>query len=118
MGSIPATGAIQSRQANEERGGKDSGQLTFQTMGGDTVVVPVRGKHYIEPRGYYQPPGIGPAGETCGTCEHIARSDHYAKCELSRSRWTHSRGTDILVKAPACRRWESIKTGYAQSETK
>lgn len=87
---------------------KDSGQLTFTTMGGDTVTVPVRGKHYIEPRGYYQPPGTGPEGETCGSCKHIARGrGGWAKCELSRGRWTHSRGTDIRVRSPACRKWEA-----------
>lgn len=88
----------------------DSGQLTFETMGGDTVTVPVRGKHYIEPRGYYQRPGTGPAGETCGSCEHIVRGRRWAKCELSRRTWTHSRGTDILVSAPACRKWQKATT--------
>lgn len=85
----------------------DTGQLTFQTMGGDTVTVKARGKHYIEPRGYYQPPGTGPEGETCGSCKHIVRGRRWLKCELSRCRWTHSRGTDILSKAPACRKWEA-----------
>jgi hypothetical protein len=86
---------------------KDTGQLTFQTMGGDTVTVKKRGKHYVQPRGYYQPPGTGPAGETCGTCKHIWRDERWAKCGLSRGRWTNSRGTDVLVRAPACRRWEA-----------
>ncbi|UGA46629.1 hypothetical protein HU230_0011545 [Bradyrhizobium quebecense] len=85
----------------------DTGQLTFTTLGGETVTVKKRGKHYIQPRGYIQRPGTGPAGETCGTCEHITKSRHFAKCELSRGRWTRGRGTDILVKAPACRRWEA-----------
>lgn len=86
---------------------RDSGQLTFTTMGGDTVTVPVRGKHYIEPRGYNQPPGTGPAGETCGTCAYIVGGRRWHKCDLSRARWTHSRGTDVLVKAPACRKWSA-----------
>jgi len=85
----------------------DTGQLTFRTLGGDTVTVKKRGKHYIQPRGYYQPPGTGPAGETCGTCKHIARGRRWAKCALSRGKWTSSRGTDILVKSPACRKWEA-----------
>ena len=85
---------------------KDSGQLTFTTMGGDTVTVPKRGKHYIEPRGYYYHPGTGPAGETCGSCQHITGT-RYKKCELNRARWTHGRGSDILVRAPACKYWEA-----------
>ena len=79
----------------------ETGQLTFTTMGGESVTVKKRGKHYIQPRGYYQPPGTGPEGETCGSCKHIARGRHWAKCELSRRAWTRSRGADVLVKAPA-----------------
>lgn len=84
-------------------------QLTFTTMGGEAVTVTPRSKHYIEPRGYNQPPGTGPAGETRGTCTHIARGRHFSKCSLSRGRWTHSRGTDVLVRAPACRKWEATE---------
>lgn len=86
----------------------DSGQLTFQTMGGDTVTVPKRGKHYVQARGYADRPGTGPAGETCGSCRHHVTkrmSKKYHKCELTRACWTGGRGTDILVRSPACSKW-------------
>lgn len=89
---------------------KDSGQLTFQTMGGDTVVVPVRGKHYVKAKGYAAAPGSGPAGETCGSCSHHAirrYAKSYHKCELTRACWTGGRATDILVRAPACHKWSA-----------
>lgn len=89
----------------------DSGQLTFQTMGGDTVVVPKRGKHYVQPRGYAAKPGTGPAGETCGSCKHSEHggtgSRSFPKCALTRACHTSSRRTDILMRAPACEKWEA-----------
>jgi hypothetical protein len=57
------------------------------------------------PRGYASPPGTGPAGETCQSCEHIVRSRRYRKCGLMRARWTHGPGTDILARSPACKSW-------------
>lgn len=81
-------------------------QLTFTTIGGDVVTAEQRGKHYIEPRGYYYHPGTGPAGETCGSCKH-REGRRYPKCGLNRARWTHSRSTDILTRAPACKYWEA-----------
>lgn len=59
-----------------------------------------------EPRGYAMPPGTGPEGETCGTCEHIMRTAKYRKCELNRARWTHGPGTDIKARTAACSKWE------------
>jgi hypothetical protein len=84
--------------------------LMFTTTDGRTVEVKKRGKHFIEPRGYADRPGTGPAGETCGSCEHVCKGKHYAKCDLSRRRWTRSRGTDVLVRSPACRKWERSTT--------
>lgn len=81
-------------------------QLTFATLGGDIVTVQMRGKHYVQPKGYAAFPGTGPQGETCGSCKHICRQRRWAKCELVRGRWTGGRGSDVLVRAPACRRWE------------
>ena len=86
-----------------------SEQLKFKSLGGDTVTLPKRGRHYVEPRGYAMPPGTGPKGETCGSCRNlvrIVRSNVYPKCKLTRSHWTHSRRTDVLVRAPACSKWE------------
>lgn len=102
---------------------KSSGQLTFTTMGGDTVTVPARGKHYVQPRGYFAPPGTGPAGETCRTCKHRVVSGTgsgktFPKCGLNRAKWTSGRGSDILVSAPACRVWESNTSSPPSPESK
>jgi hypothetical protein len=84
-------------------------QLTFRTIAGADVTVPQRGKHYVEPRGYAAPPGSGPAGETCGSCQHADRErsgrKRWIKCALMRRAWTNGRATDILARAPACRKW-------------
>lgn len=89
-----------------------SGQLTFTSMGGATVAVPVRGKHYTQAKGYAAPPGTGPAGHTCGDCLHLCRNKlrsgrTFPKCGLRHTTWTGGRGTDVLVRAPACRKWEA-----------
>ena len=86
-------------------------QLTFQTIGGATVTVKARGKHYIEPRGYAAPPGTGPVDHTCGSCKFIIRARRFAKCDLRRRTWTCGRGTDILAKASACREWKPDDRG-------
>lgn len=68
-----------------------------------------RGKHYVEPRGYAAPPGTGPAGETCGTCQHARRivmGKTFHKCALAKAKWTHGRKTDVLAGSPACSKWE------------
>ncbi len=72
---------------------------------------PVRERKRGSPqrRGYANPPGTGPEGETCGTCKHhvIKRmSRRYHKCYLTRQTWTGGQGSDILVRAPACKLWE------------
>jgi hypothetical protein len=81
-------------------------QISFPTIGGDVHTTTVRGKHYIQPRGYFYHPGTGPVNETCGSCKHCTGFRRYKKCDLNKSRWTHSRTTDILVKSPACKHWE------------
>lgn len=71
-----------------------------------------RGKHYTQPKGYAANPGTGPAGETCGSCNHLVRCGNYngakrwSKCELMEKVWTHGRGSDVLARMPACSRWE------------
>ena len=67
-----------------------------------TLAVRTRSKK----RGHAMPPGTGPEGETCGSCAHIVRSRRWMKCELRRATWTHSYGTDIRAKDPACAKWE------------
>jgi hypothetical protein len=54
-------------------------------------------------------PGMGPKGETCGTCTHsyasITRSGRrYYKCAHVVA--TSGPGTDIRLRTPACERWE------------
>lgn len=64
-------------------------------------------------RGYAAPPGTGPAGETCGTCQHIARTGGgartYLKCKLMKNAWTNGPGTDIRARSAACSKWEKTK---------
>jgi hypothetical protein len=86
-------------------------QLTFTTMAGETVAVRKRGKHYVQPRGYARPPGSGPAGETCKSCQHITRiatraGKVFRKCGLMQKAWTHGPGTDIRAGAAACSLWQ------------
>ncbi len=82
-------------------------QLTFTTLGGETITVDPRGKNYVEPRGYAYHPGTGPAGQTCGGCKLAVRFRRFLKCEKSRAVWTHTRRTDILAGAAACKYWEA-----------
>ena len=54
-------------------------------------------------------PGTGPAGESCGTCAHLARKSMaktYLKCGLCRSMWTGGGGSDVRARDPACSKWE------------
>lgn len=66
-----------------------------------------RGKHYVEPRGYWALPGTGPEGKTCRDCFYYTHkggvSGTYPKCGRNRARWTGGRGSDILARAPACK---------------
>lgn len=65
--------------------------------------------------GYAAPPGTGPAGETCGTCRHIRRERNYsgnkrwAKCAIGYQ--SSCDASDIKVRAPACKLWESPPNG-------
>ena len=72
-----------------------------------TGPVRVRGKHYVEPRGYAAPPGTGPEGKTCRQCTNYTHkggvAGSYPKCLANQARWTGGRGSDILARAPACR---------------
>jgi hypothetical protein len=70
--------------------------------------VEKRGKHYTQPKGYAWSPGTGPEGETCGTCAFIERYRKWAKCAKNSAKHTHGRGSDILVRAPACKFWEKV----------
>jgi hypothetical protein len=78
-------------------------------FGEPITLTPLRGKHYVQPRGYAGRPGSGPKGESCGTCAHAARfkqSKCWIKCELNRAKWTGGRATDILAGTAACGKWK------------
>jgi len=63
--------------------------------------------------GYGGIPGTGPAGETCGSCRHHVIHSYardYHKCALAKAIWTGGPGSDILVRSPACSRWEPEAT--------
>lgn len=65
------------------------------------------------PNGYVSQPGTGPEGETCRSCYHRVivnyHNKNYQKCGLNEARWTHGRGSDILLRSPACRQWKQDK---------
>lgn len=75
----------------------------------DIPAIPVRGKHYIQPRGYAAMPGTGPAGSTCGNCQYAQRFRRWIKCTLVARKWTGGRATDILARSPGCRNWEAAR---------
>lgn len=75
---------------------------------GNLIMGLRRKKEWGKKNGYAYPPGSGPAGETCGTCEHCTATGtggKYKKCELLRAVWTGGPGTDIKLSALACRKW-------------
>jgi len=62
------------------------------------------------PKGYAAPPGTGPEGETCKSCEHSYYHEYakrYWKCALVKP--TRGIGTDIRLKWAACRHWAAKK---------
>lgn len=61
-------------------------------------------------RGHVSPPGTGPAGETCGSCKHLARNrmaKTYLKCGLNQAKWTAGPKSDVRAKDQACSKWEA-----------
>lgn len=67
-------------------------------------------KSSTKPWGYACPPGTGPAGKTCRDCVHSYAKrlgKTYYKCLLAKSKWTGGRASDILLRSPACSRFES-----------
>lgn len=64
-----------------------------------------------QPKGHAQPPGSGPAGETCGTCAAYSRINDgtagtFRKCGKAQHKWTHGPGSDIRKRDAACTEWE------------
>lgn len=66
-----------------------------------------------KPNGYAMRPGTGPSGETCSTCAHCRQrcntKNAYYKCWLTYGNWTNGRASDVLLRSPACAKWESGK---------
>ena len=65
-------------------------------------------------KGHYARPGSGPAGETCGTCQHYCvissgSGKTFRKCERTKGTWTHGPGSDVRKKDPACLGWELLQ---------
>ncbi len=76
------------------------------------------GREIAEPaknpvKGYAHPPGTGPAGESCATCEFIRRIRHndktYLKCFQNAHNWTRGPGSDIRARSPACSLWQKAQ---------
>jgi len=80
-------------------------------FGNAVVHAPSNGKRKDPtPAGYAAKPGTGPKHEMCRTCQHktiIQFSKKYLKCKLAETTWTHGRKTDILMRSPACKKWEA-----------
>ncbi len=73
---------------------------------GDPITI--KGPEPGAPKGYAGIPGTGPAGESCGSCAHLRcrrLAKNYHKCFLRQAHWTGGRGTDVLVRSPACSKW-------------
>lgn len=82
---------------------------------GDEIEVPVRGKHYVQPKGYAYFPGTGPKDESCGSCMHAERHARWAKCgHPNYPKHTGGRGTDILLRSPACKYWSPNTAALAK----
>ena len=55
------------------------------------------------------PPGTGPAGEVCGSCDSFWSATGVAtKCVLAASSWTMTPETDVGRNTPACSRWSPM----------
>jgi hypothetical protein len=68
----------------------------------------------VKKHGHAAPPGTGPAGEACGSCQHRERvrggNKTFSKCALAKARWTCGPGSDIRIKDAACRLWTRKET--------
>ncbi len=81
----------------------------FSLFGGSAPAKSQAPMRSTRPGGYADRPGTGPVGESCGTCANCrakrgAKKTFY-KCALMLAAWTCGRGTDVLVRSPACSKW-------------
>jgi hypothetical protein len=67
----------------------------------------INGRKKTQQRGYAWAPGTGAVGETCGTCVFASRRPRWAKCGHEKApKHTSGKGTDILLRSPACKYWK------------
>lgn len=70
--------------------------------------------------GYPAPPGTGPKGETCKTCENLCAkhmASTYYKCVVMKSAWSGGGGTDVKVRSPACSYWKPRVVTEGEQQT-
>lgn len=68
--------------------------------------------------GYAAEPGTGPKVETCGSCQHHrvrSLSRDYHKCAIGRN--SGGPGSDIRIRAPACKHWVVKIDGQEREKT-
>ena len=91
--------------------------MTKDLFGGEPKAA---GKRSYAARGYARPPGSGPSGETCKTCEHCTATSggnwKGYKCAVIKHRWNHSPATDIALRSLACERWQQLGGGVTRDE--
>lgn len=89
--------------------------LHYIDLFGNVVKIPLTPKRGLSANGYPYPPGSGPEGETCATCEFKVKVPggrrSYWKCLKFHSprtehQWSGSISSDIRLKSPACKLWE------------
>lgn len=60
--------------------------------------------------GYAGRPGMGPEGETCGSCVHSKRhgsgNKHFYKCHHELGYRSSCEASDIRLRTPACQFWK------------
>lgn len=85
--------------------------IQFTLIGGQELAKPTT-RRYQPAQGYAAAPGTGPAGEACASCAHCRARKlngnwRVYKCVLLLASWDRTRATDILLRSPACSRWQS-----------
>ncbi|SFL17524.1 hypothetical protein SAMN04488125_11051 [Methylorubrum salsuginis] len=100
---------------SDRPGDQDGRGADLLSMMKDRALTPTERRRMqrrgTQAKGYAAQPGTGPAGETCGSCDHLVRkvmAKVYRKCGLMRAHWTGGTGTDVLATSPACRNWQAI----------
>lgn len=87
--------------------------LQLLLFGGAEVPMTEAAKRRTHTRaqGYAGSPGLGPEGETCGSCalcvgRKSAAGRTFWKCLKAKRPWTATPASDVRVRSPACEHWE------------